>query len=253
MISNRNNRYKLLIVCFINGEKLMRIQQTLLILLVLSCGFQAALAADEADSVLIFVESTPAYLFKKGKTLKEMEVINKLSAGQSVKLIDDGTVLILSKNKSGKLSRQVDDRKGALEEALAIIAGSRPTRAGEAPPEVWMANVEMRGNYCALKNTITLWRSNAEKIVTLVIKPYKPSGDAIKITWKAGVDKYNFAFQDGAKYRIYFKNNPYRQSSLTFYQIPANIEFIPQRVSWMAKKGCVQQARLCFPYKNECQ
>jgi hypothetical protein len=169
-------------------------------------------------------------------------------------LIDNDKVLILSKNKSGKLSRQVDKRRGALEEALAIIAGSRPARAGEAPPEVWMANVEMRGNYCALKNTITLWRSNAEKTVTLVIKPYKPRGDAIKITWKAGVDKYDFAFQDGAKYRIYFKNNPYRQSSLTFYQIPTYIKLIPKRVGWMAKKGCIQQATRCFPYKkSECQ
>lgn len=235
----------------------MRIRQILLILLVLCGGFQTALAANKTASYLIVVESTPPELFEKGKILAGEKSI-KLASGQSVKLIaGDGAVFTLTWNKSGKLTRQIDDSKNALAKALKSLSKSRypiSVRSDEQTLGVWMANVERSGKYCALGSTITLWRSNAEKATTLVIKPRKPRGKPIKRKWNAGVSKYEFAFQNGAKYRIYFANNPYRQSSLTFYQIPTEIKFIPQRLRWMAKKGCIRQAKRCFPYnKRECQ
>jgi hypothetical protein len=242
---------------FLNGEKRMRMR-TLLLLLVLCCWFQTAFAneSNDADFYLIVVESTPTHLFEKGQILKGEESI-KLSFGQSVKLITpDGLVFTLRGNESGMPTRQIDDSENALVDALKLLSDFpyHRVRAGEEPPEVWMANIDRHGNYCALGNLITLWRTNAERASTLVIEAREPRGDIHKIKWAAGVDRYPFVFQEGTTYRIYFTNRPRRKKMLTFYQLPANIKSIHQRVRWMAKKGCVQQATRCFPYnKSECQ
>ncbi len=235
-------------------------RKTLVILLVLCGGYQTALAANETASYLIVVESTPPELFEKGQILAGEDSI-KLATGQRVKLIaGDGTVFTLIGNDAGVPTRHIDDSDDpevVLAKALKSLSKSRypiSIRSDEQTLGVWTANVERSGKYCALGSTITLWRSNAEKATTLVIKPRKPRGKPIKSKWDAGVYKHEFAFQNGGKYRIYFANNPYRQNSLTFYQIPTKIKFIPQRVRWMAKQGCIRQATRCFPYnKRECQ
>ena len=235
-------------------------RKTLVILLVLCGGYQTALAANETASYLIVVESTPPELFEKGQILAGEDSI-KLASGQRVKLIaGDSTVFTLIGNDTGVPTRHIDDSedpKVVLAKALKSLSKSRypiSVHRVEETPGIWMANVERSGEYCALGSTITLWRSNAEKATTLVIKPRKPRGKPIKSKWDAGVYKHEFAFQNGGKYRIYFANNPYRQSSMTFYQIPTKIKFIPQRLRWMTKKGCIRQAKRCFPYnKRECQ
>jgi hypothetical protein len=241
--------------CLINGEQIMRIGQTLLISLVLCCGFQMALA-DEIDSQLIIVESSPANLFEKGQILAGEESI-KLATGQRVKLIaSDGTVFTLIGNDSGVPTRHIDNSENALVQALKLLSDSRYHifRGGEEPPNVWMANIDVRGNYCALGNTITLWRSKAQKATTLVIESRKPRGEAKKIKWAAKDDTYTFAFQSGTKYRIYLTNRPRKKNTLTFYQIPADIQLVAQKVRWMAKKKCIQQAKRCFPNnKSECE
>jgi len=243
-------------VFFNDRGKLMRIRQTLLILLVLGGGFQTTLAANEMASYLIVVESTPPELFEKGQILAGEDSI-KLATGQRVKLIaSDGTVFTLIGNDSGVPTRQIDDSKNPLVDALKLLSDSpyRRLRSGKLPPKVWMANIDVRGNYCAPGNSITLWRSNAEKTTTLVIEPRRPRGKPIKIKWAAKKDKYRFIFQEGTKYRIYLTNSPRRKKSLTFYQIPTKIKFIPQKVIWMAKHRCILQATRCFPYnKRECQ
>ncbi len=228
---------------------------TLLIGMILCCGFQMALA-DEIDSQLIVVESTPANLFEKGQILASEKSI-KLATGQRVKLITyDGTVLTLTWHESGVPTRQIDNSEKALVQALKLLSDSRYHifRGGEEPPNVWMANIDVRGNYCALGNTITLWRSKAQKATTLNIEPRKPRGKEKKIKWAAKDDTYTFAFQSGTKYRIYLSNRPRRKNNLTFYQIPADIQLVAQRVRWMAKKKCIQQAKRCFPYnKGQCE
>jgi hypothetical protein len=133
----------------------MRIRQTLLIGLVLCCGFQMALA-DEIDSHLIVVESTPANLFEKGQILASEKSI-KLSAGKRVKLIArDGTVFTLIGNDSKASTRHIDDSKDALEKALLLLGDVEKNivRSGEKQPTgVWMANIDMDGNYCSLKKS----------------------------------------------------------------------------------------------------
>jgi hypothetical protein len=233
---------------FINGEKLMQIRQQLfLILLVFSY-------ATQADSSLMVVESTPANLFKAGQILKGEGSI-KLSKGQSVTLIANRIVYTLSRNKFGKLIREVDEREDAVKLALQKIGNVKKNslRDGETePPNIWMANIDASGHYCALKSKITLWRPDANRSATLIIEADNSSTE-VKIAWPAGKQTTTFAFQEGTKYWAYFTNNQDNEHSLTFYQIPANITYIPRRVVWMARKGCIQQATRCFASKSECK
>jgi len=233
----------------------MRIRQTLLIGLVLCCGFQMALA-DEIDSHLIVVESTPANLFEKGQILASEKSI-KLATGQRVKLIAiDGTVFTLIGKDFGASTRHIDDSKDALEKALLLLGdvNKNIVRSGEKQPTgVWMANIDMDGNYCSLKNKITLWRSDANQTATLLIETDKSNAEPVKINWPAKKETLTFAFRQGTKYWIYFDHTQDNQHGLTFYRIPAHIKKVFQRVRWMAKQGCLQQAIRCFPGGRQCQ
>lgn len=233
------------------------LKHILLILLLSSTWMVYAETTDTTISYLIVVESTPPELFEKGQILAGEESI-QLQSEQSVTLIaSDGSVFTLIGTESGIPIHQVDNSEEpelALEKALSSLHGipySIVRRPDSQAPNVWMVNVEKGGKYCTLKSTINLWRDNTDKVEMLVITPH-PRGKSQRIKWAAKKDVHAFAFQEGAAYRIKLANKS--NQKFTFYQIPGKIKFIPHRVKWMADKGCVQQAKRCFPYnKSECQ
>lgn len=235
----------------------MIIQRILLILLFLCIGMVYAETPETITSYLIVVESTPPELFEKGQIL-ESEAAIQLSNGQSVTLISsDGKVFTLIGTDSGVPIRQVDnsdESKFVLEKALSLLSNapfSIVRSVDSQLPEVWMANIANGGKYCSQTNTIKLWRDNADKLEILVIKFY-PRGKPQRINWVANQDVYTFTFQDGVTYLIKLVNKSFQK--FTFYQMPAEIQFIPQKVSWMAKHGCKEQAMRCFPYNHsECR
>ncbi len=174
---------------------------------------------------------------------------------------DDGTVFTLTWHESGVPTREIDYDKHAIEQALQFIGGFEehiPRSGEQEPTNVWMANIDRDGYYCTLTREITLWRSNANRTATLVIEPDNLGAEPVKkINWPAKEQTTTFAFQEGAEYWIYFEDTSDNQYSLTFYQMPADIQSIPKRVVWMAKKGCIEQAKRGFPFRpfneNKCQ
>jgi len=134
-----------------------------------------------------------------------------------------------------------------LEKALASLSEVPYiiVRAAESqPPSVWMVNVESQGKYCAPSRTIELWRENANRRQTLFITPRR--GKRQKRKWPAKKHVYAFTFQEGVTYTINLARHPTR--NFTFYQVPARIRFTHRRVTWMAKTGCVSQAKILFPW-----
>ncbi|MCP4701878.1 MAG: hypothetical protein GY862_34210 [Gammaproteobacteria bacterium] len=212
-----------------------------------------------AEQPLIVVKSTPTGLFAKG-AFPEGERAIRLFTGQSVELIaNDGTVLTLKGSASGTPVRTKSEKSELKLYTTLALLRDKPAELGELsrqanrgnrdkPPKIWMANVEKRGNYCARRNSIKLWRSNPDKVETLIMTAHAPPGKKTEIRWPAGKSEHLWPFKNGATYLAKLDSRPGGTSKLTFHQIPKKIQFKPKRVVWMARKGCVEQAQRLFPW-----
>jgi len=205
-----------------------------------------------ATSPLIVVSSTPPELFEIGQILTTDMQALRLVNGQSVKLItSEGNVLTLVGTAAGVPTRQLDiseTHEFVLEKALAELS-EEPyviVRSGRKPPVSGVVNIARSGKYCTRSSTVKLWRANAKNRDTLLIVPHKPPGKQTKVTFMPQQSTHTFGFRSGTTYKVQLASGA--PSRMTFHKIPTNLEFVPYRVVWMAKRGCIEQAKQLFPF-----
>ncbi len=206
---------------------------------------------------LVVIDSSAPEL-KPGTIIDDSKSF-ELAAGTGVTLVSEsGKVMILKGPFSGLPGGDSKSAGGgSLTASLAKLVGGQSSTSklgvmrsdkAEVPSDPWALNVERSGNHCARAGAATapdLWRSKADKAVTLTLKML-PKGARASTDWPAGAERIGWpgevALEDGGKYMARISGRS-SAAKLVIHLVPADLPTDAHRAVWMAGKGCIGQAR----------
>lgn len=204
-------------------------------------------------------------LHAEGAALKRGAVIDgnqslTLRAGSKVTLVGaDGKTVTLQGPSTGKpasLAGGASTGAKAPKKVAAILGAllsseERSTRAlgvvrsgGPATaklPNEWAVNVDQSGTKCVSGDSVKLWRPDAGKVATLMIRRAQSARTA-KAEWPAGQEYLPVSskvFEDGQNYIISVNG---RSAEMKFNVMPADLDNPTEQAAWMARNNCRDQA-----------
>ncbi len=223
------------------------------LLFIVFIGFAgAALAGD-----MVVIASTAPDI-KAGQVFKSGAALD-VPAGAEVTLITEaGTPMTLAGPRSGPVEAGGGGADGGnlVASLSGLLTGAgketgelgtmRAAKPPEAPDDPWVVDITRSGNHCVnAGRPVKLWRSKAGRKTKLSLRNLTDRSKS-SVSWPAGAATVDWpekvTLEDGAKFMARLKGSV-TASRLTIFVAPGNLQSDAYRVVWMAKFGCVQQAK----------
>ena len=139
---------------------------------------------------------------------------------------------------------------GKSSESLGAMRAA-PGSLAARPDDPWVINVGRPGNQCAPgKGKVRLWRGKSLKAVELKLKNLSDKSRS-ESAWPAGASKLdwpkNFPLIDDGAYMARLKGSR-KAAKIVIHLVPDDLPTDAHKAVWMAKKGCVGQARLLLGF-----
>jgi hypothetical protein len=125
--------------------------------------------------------------------------------------------------------------------SLGAMRGVQPS----PPPDPWVVDIARSGDHCVpAKDPVRLWRAKKDKARILFLKNLGDKSKSVT-DWPAGSSALAWPAEvtlgDGGRYLLGLKGSQARRFNL--HLVPAGLPTDAHRAAWMAKKGCVIQAK----------
>jgi len=222
--------------------------------------FAIFLAAQPARAEMVVIASTAAGV-KAGEIIKTGASITVPAGGSVTMVSESGNAVTVTGPFSG-IPKTAGGSKGGgdLVKSLAgLVAGggkssgslgtmrAAPGGGPADPADPWMVNVGKPGKQCFSKSGKTvLWRAKPVRPSELKLKNLADK-TRVKTPWPAGANTLpwpkGFALSDGATYLARLKGNR-KAAKIVIHLVPDDLPTKAHKAVWMAKRGCVGQARL---------
>jgi len=226
--------------------------------ILLSGPFMNAIAAEMVVVASTSPDINTGYVIEQGGDIS-------IPSGASVTLVspDGGVVTIegpytgfpgnnINTSNETSLISSLSDLLMATEEKTVGLGAMRSTTP-EPPYGPWAVNITATGNQCVqMDSQPDLWRPKTSKSTKVIIRN-TTNGDEAELRWPSDIRTMKWPSEvkliNGATYSFYLKTlNSMHESSLIF--VPDAFPSDPHKAVWMARKGCIEQARLILSILN---
>ncbi len=207
----------------------------------------------------LFVMTSTVDGLEEGAMIDGAEPLD-VPAGATVTLVSDsGRVITLegpfsgppAPEKSGPAETGLFDALGQLFEGdagggQAGVYRALGDGAGRQPTDPWVIDVSRWGRYCvASGRTPVLWRPSVDQDGVVRIKNGR-TGARASARWKRGEATTawpaDMPAEDGVTYLVRLQGN-LTARKITIHMVPADIDRPAAQVVWMARRGCMSQAK----------
>ena len=214
------------------------------------------LATAQAGDLVVVASTAPG--FKLGQIIDAGASLN-IPAEKSVTLASESGKMVQIKGPHNGPPGIADDgiKEPSLIAALSRLLsgpaanktaiGAMRSGRSSAPADPWVVETGKRGkNYCIQEGgPALLWRSNQAKVTILTLENLTTKNKVV-VVWPRSTRTMTWppkiTLLDGAKYRSHLKGDR-RKKKFILHLVPSGLPSDAHRAVWMAKKGCVVQAK----------
>ena len=214
------------------------------------------LATAQAKDLVVVAGTVPK--LKLGQIVKASTSLD-IPEGKSVTLASESGKMVRIKGPHNGPSGMADDgiKEPSLITALSRLLsgpvgkktaiGAMRSGRGLAHSDPWVIDTGNREKiYCIQEGGQTLfWRSNHAKTTMLTLESLKEKNKVV-VVWPRSTRTLTWPpkipLLDGAEYRSHLKGKR-RKKKFVLHLVPSGLPTNAHRAVWMARKGCVAQAK----------
>jgi len=217
------------------------------------------LAAVPGRAEEFFVMSSTVASLEEGAMIDGAAALEVPAGGRVTLVAKSGAVVTLEGPHSGPLAAAggTAATEAGLFDALGELFQGREKQAQAGVyrnigplatlEDPWAIDTTRWGRYCVLPGApVRLWRADTSQAASLKIKHARTGADAT-VNWGRGDEMTTWpealAAEDGTTYLVRRQGNAAARR-ITIHVIPASLAGDAERVVWMARRGCINQARL---------